>query len=130
MAYQYFNANVKDPVTGEQGMWYYTGMTDTQMAVAAMSSGGTYREVAGDVPNAYTAEGKAQIKEAYSSDYPSEPISPDTGVQLLAQTAERGQFGEVLGETKEIKTAKRAPTLPIAGIGLVLLAVLLFARKR
>jgi len=135
MAYQYFNANVKNPVTGEQGIWYYTGMTDTQIAAAAESGGGTYREVKGEVPDisAPTADNtKAiqQIKAAYSDDYPSNPVDPGSGmVGVIAQTAAHGDLGEVLAEPKAtIKPPGGNPSW--ARLGIAAVAALLLMPKR
>jgi len=135
MAYQYYNANVVNPDTGEKGMWYYTGMTDTQIAVAAESGGGTYREVEGDVPDASdpaadNTKAIQQIKAAYSDDYPSNPVDPGSGmVGVIAQTAAYGDLGEVLAEPKAtIKLPEGKPSW--AWLGIAAVAALLLMPKR
>lgn len=80
MATQYFNYNVKNPNTGEQGMWYYTDMTTEQATDAAARDAGTYRAVEGDVPlmigeqQDMTTE---QFYQTYNNDYPSIPITAE-----------------------------------------------------
>ena len=126
MAYQYFNANVVNPKTGEQGMWYYTGMTDAQVAAASISTSERYREVEGDVPDATTGDPKAiaQIKAAYSQDYPSQPVDPSSGmVQVLAQTTAFGDFGEVLAEPKAMVEPVVKPAIKPSWVWLGAMAI-------
>ena len=140
MAYQYLNMNVKNPETGEQGMWYYTGMTATQIAVATESGGGTYREVEGEVPDtsdptADNTKAIQQIKAAYSDDYPSKPVDPGSGmVGVIAQTAAYGDLGEVLAAPKEVTIPPSAIVLPEikpswAWLGIAAVAALLLMPK-
>jgi len=135
MAYQYFNANVVNRETGEQGMWYYTGMTDAQVAAASIAGGGTYREVEGDVPDASdpAADNTAaiqQIKAAYSNDYPSNPVEPGAGmVGVTAQTIAYGDLGEVLAEPKQVSTPQ-VSTPSWMWMGIVAVGALLLMPKR